>query len=140
MSAHTNPIKSVLIVDDHPLMRNAMVQAINLDDRFVIAGESADGFSAIAAARTLKPDVIIMDINLPIMNGVDAIRNIIAENPRARILAITSSVDETIMRAAFQAGATGYLLKESMGDQFLFSLHKVANGEQCLPTKLLSRY
>ncbi|MEI7848309.1 MAG: response regulator transcription factor [Chloroflexota bacterium] len=139
MSAHTNQPKSVLIVDDHPLMRSAMVQALILDEGFVIAGESADGLSAVAAARTLHPDVIIMDINLPIMNGVEAIRNIITENPCARILAITSSVDENIMRAAFQAGALGYLLKEVMGDQFLISLHKVANGEQYLPPRMLSR-
>jgi DNA-binding NarL/FixJ family response regulator len=139
MSANTNQTKSVLIVDDHPLMRSAMVQALILDEGFVIAGESADGLSAVTAARTLNPDVIIMDINLPIMNGVEAIRNIIAENPHARILAITSSIDENIMRAAFQAGALGYLLKEVMGEQFLISLHKVANGEHYLPTKLLSR-
>ena len=129
-------IISILLVEDHPLFRDAVIHALELEHEFVITGTCADGISAVHAARELKPDVIIMDINLPGKNGMDAIREIILENPNARILVITSSVDDETVLNAIQAGAQGYLMKDSTGDQLIRGLREVAHGNRFLPPEI----
>jgi two-component system NarL family response regulator len=129
-------IINILLVEDHPLFRDAVIHALELEHEFVIVGICADGICAVKAARELKPDVIIMDLNLPGKNGMDAIREIILENPNARIMVITSSVDDETVLNAIKAGAQGYLMKDSTGDQLIRGLREVAHGGRFFPPEV----
>jgi NarL family two-component system response regulator LiaR len=123
----------VLIVDDHPMFREAMRTAISLQDDFIVIGQIEDGERAISAAHELRPDVIVMDLNLPVKSGVQAIGEILKADPSARIIAITSSVNDELVIAAVQAGALGYVLKDASSDQFIMGLRVVASGKPYLP-------
>ncbi len=118
------------------MFREALCTAILAENGLEIIGQASDGGTAVKAARSLQPDLIIMDINLPIKNGVDATREIIANDPNARILVLTSSADSETVLAAVQAGAMGYILKEATRPQFMAGLMAVAQGNQFLPAEI----
>lgn len=122
----------VMIVEDHPMFRESVVEAIEAEDGFEIIAQATDGGSAVTLAKKHNPDVIIMDIHLPVKNGIEAITEIIAENPDAHILTLTSSTDNDKVLAALQAGALGYMLKDSPRAVFLEGLRSVAAGHQYL--------
>lgn len=126
-------LKTVMIVEDHPMFREALANAIKAEGGYSIVALERDGRCAVEQARELNPDVIVMDINLPLMNGIDAMRAILKENENARILSITSSTDEDVMIEAVQAGALGYILKDAARDSFIRALADVAAGLQHLP-------
>lgn len=124
---------SVLIVDDHPMFRDALRVALSLQSDFILSGQAVDGGQAVSSALELRPDVIVMDINLPVKSGIEAISDILRINPDARILAITSSIDNDQVLAAVKAGALGYILKDASSDEFIAGLRMVASGKQYLP-------
>ncbi len=124
---------SVLLVDDHPLFREALRTAIETEADLMVVGEVADGQQAVHEALALAPDVIVMDLYLPVKDGITAIAEILAGNAAARILAITSSTEDKQVVAAVQAGAMGYLLKDASREEFLFGLRQVASGRVHLP-------
>jgi two-component system, NarL family, response regulator LiaR len=126
----------VLIVDDHPLMREALCTAIEDEADLEIAGEASNGVEGVQQARVLKPDVIVMDLYMPLKDGVETITEIRAENPAARILVLTSSSEEGKLMAAVQAGALGYLLKDSSRTVLLQGIRDVAQGQAFLPPHL----
>ena len=122
----------VMIVEDHPMFRESVVEAIEAEDGYEIIAQATDGGSAVSLAKKHNPDVIIMDIHLPVKNGIEAITEIIADNPDAHILTLTSSTDNDKVLVALQAGALGYLLKDSPRAIFLEGLRNVAAGHQYL--------
>jgi NarL family two-component system response regulator LiaR len=124
---------SVLIVDDHPLMRQALCLAIETEPDMTIVGEASDGRQAVELALTLKPDVIVMDLYLPHKDGLTATREILAQNPAARVLAVTSSTEDKQVVAALQAGVAGYLLKDATSDTLLEAIRRVAAGQTYIP-------
>jgi len=124
---------SVLIVDDHPLMRQALCLAIETEPDLTVAAEASDGRQAVELALTLKPDVIVMDLYLPHKDGLTATREILAQNPAARVLAITSSTEDKQVVAALQAGVAGYLLKDATSDTLLEAIRRVASGQTYIP-------
>ena len=126
----------VLIVDDHPLMLDALRDAIEIDKNFEIIGEGSDGQEAIELAGTLKPEVILMDLSMPLLNGIEATKQILRENPEIKILAITSSGDDETVIEAIRAGVVGYILKSSKIKQILAGLHEVANGRSFIPEEV----
>ncbi|CAG0946528.1 partial Response regulator protein VraR, partial [Anaerolineae bacterium] len=128
----SNPIR-VLIVDDHPLMRQAIRTAIIVEPDLQIAGEASNGQEAIERARALQPDVTIMDLLMPGKDGLQAITEIRAENPDARIIVLTSLSEEEPVVAAINAGAQGYLLKDVQRDDLLRAIREVAQGNTFLP-------
>jgi NarL family two-component system response regulator LiaR len=132
------PIR-IMIVDDHPMMREALRAAIEVEPDMQVAGEAANGQQAVFDALTLRPDVIVMDLYLPVKDGVEAISEIVSQWPSARILAITSSNDDAKVVAAVEAGAIGYLLKDVSREQFLFGVREVARGETVLPPDVATR-
>lgn len=123
----------VLIVDDHPLMLDALRDAIEIDNNFEIVGEAGDGQEATDLAKTLKPEVILMDLSMPMLNGIEATKQILRENPEIKILAITSSGDDETVIEAIRAGVVGYILKSSKIKQILTGLQEVANGRSFIP-------
>ncbi len=122
----------VLVVDDHPLMREALRMAIEDEPDMQIVGEAANGVEAVQQALALHPDVTVMDLFLPKKSGLEAIAEIGAANPHARILVLTSSVDENMVHAAIQAGVLGYLLKDTKRVELLRAIREVGQDNAYL--------
>jgi DNA-binding NarL/FixJ family response regulator len=123
----------ILVVDDHPMMREAMLTALNEEADMLVIGEATNGIEAIKFAAENKPDVILMDLLMPGMDGLDAISGICAANPQARILVITSLEDEDKVLHSIQAGALGYFPKTAPRAFLLEAIRKVADGIPYLP-------
>ncbi len=124
---------TVLIADDHPLMRNALVAMIEDDDRLQVVGTAADGIQAAAQAQALKPDVTLLDLQMPGKNGIEVIAEVRAADPDAAFLVFTSSTDDAMVLAAIHAGALGYLVKDAQPPEVLAAIHQVGRGNSYLP-------
>jgi len=123
------PLK-VLIVDDHYIVRSGLTAALELDDGIVVAGEVDRGDTAVAAYRKVRPDVVLMDLQLPGLGGVAATRDLIEHDPASRILIYSTFARDNEIQAALGAGALGYLQKTASRDELLTALRQVAKGEQ----------
>jgi DNA-binding NarL/FixJ family response regulator len=118
----------VMIVDDHPVWRHGIRADLERSGVAVVA-ETADGGDAIELARTTTPDVILMDLHLPTVSGVDAIKAIVADSPDARILVLSATGEETEVLEAVKVGATGYLLKSATEEEITDAVRRVQRGE-----------
>lgn len=133
-----SPIR-VLIADDHFVVRMGLSTLINTQDDMTVVAEAANGKQAAEMFRAHKPDVTLMDLRMPEMNGVEAIVAIRAEEPEARIIVLTTyDGDEDIFRA-FQAGARAYLLKDMHHDDLLGALRSVHQGQRFIPPAIANR-
>ena len=119
----------VLIADDHPLFREGMRGRLDRVADVVVVGEAASGDEAVEMARSVEPDVILMDIKMPGLNGIEATREIQRANPQIGILVLTMFEDDDSVFAAMRAGAKGYLLKDSGGEGVVHAIRAVASGE-----------
>jgi DNA-binding NarL/FixJ family response regulator len=128
----------VLVVDDHFVVRKGVCALLSGAEGIVVAGEAADGEQAIAEARRLRPRVILMDLKLPGLGGVAAIRTILAELPETAVVAFTGSDDDEVL-AAVEEGALGYLAKTSPRGDFVDAIRRVAQGDAWLPLRLTHR-
>jgi len=126
----------ILVVDDHPMMREAMLTALNEEADMQVVGECVNGIEAIKFCEEHDPDVILMDLLMPGMNGLEAIIEIRKIDPQARILVVTSLEDEEKVLAAIQAGALGYFPKTAPRAFLLEAIRKVADGIPYLPSGL----
>ena len=126
----------ILIADDHYVVRQGLAALLSPRNGMEVVGEAANGREAVAMARTLQPDVILMDMIMPEMNGPEAIALIKRENPKARILVLTSFGESKQISAAIQAGALGYLLKDSSPDDLMHAIRSVHRGNLVLPQDL----
>ena len=118
----------VLLVDDHSLVRLGLAALLGYQKDLVVAGEAEDGTEAVRLARTLKPDVIVMDLMMPGMDGVEATRQIRAETPDARILILTTFGTSADVARAIAAGAAGAIMKDVSNDELLAAIRAVAGG------------
>jgi DNA-binding NarL/FixJ family response regulator len=123
----------VLVVDDHPLMRDALASALQGEPDLVVAGLASNGQQALQSYLALRPDVVIMDLMMPVRDGVSATADIMAHDAEARILVLTSAVGDERVVQALAAGAQGYLLKDAEREQILDGVRRVASGELFLP-------
>lgn len=123
----SSPLR-ILIVEDDPLMRLGLKQFLETDARFAIAGEVADGYSAIDAVGNLTPDLVIMDIGLPQLDGIEATRQIKVKFPTMRILILTSHEEETETIAALSCGADAYCIKGTSLQQLSIAIAAVQDG------------
>jgi DNA-binding NarL/FixJ family response regulator len=119
----------VLLVDDHAVVRSGLRQFFDLLDDIEVVGEAADGSQAVAAAQSLRPDVVLMDMLMPVMDGVAATREIKAALPETEVIAVTSFIEEEKVTAALEAGATGYLLKDAEADEVANAVRSAHAGE-----------
>ena len=126
----------VLIADDHFVVRQGLAALFSPRDGMEVVGEAATGREAVDLARALQPDVVLMDMIMPELNGPEAIALIKQENPKARILVLTSFGESKQVSAAVQAGALGYLLKDSSPDDLLHAIRSVHRGNLVLPQDL----
>lgn len=122
----------ILIADDHAIVREGLRTLIASEPGMEVAGEAADGLQAVSLARSLQPDVILMDLMMPRKNGLEAIEEIKQENPEVCILVLTSFAEEDKVFPAIRAGALGYLLKDSSPQQLLQAIYDVHRGESSL--------
>jgi DNA-binding NarL/FixJ family response regulator len=119
----------VLIADDHPLFRDGMRGLLGSLADMEVVGEASSGEQAIELARELQPDVILMDIKMPGINGIEATREILHASPRIGVLVVTMFEDDDSVFAAMRTGARGYLLKDSSGQEVGHAIRAVASGE-----------
>ena len=122
------PIR-VLIADDHPLFRGGLRALLESIADTEVVGEAATGEEAVEIAMALAPDVVVMDINMPGLNGIDATRRIVDESDQVKVLVMTMHDDDEAVFAAIRAGARGYQLKGAAQDETLRAIRSVANGE-----------
>jgi class 3 adenylate cyclase len=127
----TAPIK-VLIADDHAVVRNGLKMLLELEDDIVVAGEAADGREAVDEAKRLCPDVVLMDLTMPEVGGIEATKLLQDACPSAKVLVLTSIVEDSQILAAVRAGAAGYLLKEASPEEVSESVRAVHRGEPLL--------
>ncbi|HRW10023.1 MAG TPA: response regulator transcription factor [Caldilineaceae bacterium] len=126
----------ILIVDDHFVVRQGLSTLLVARNGMEVIGEAATGKEAIPLARSLQPDVIIMDLKMPEVDGPQAISSIRTENPHAKVLVLTSFGDQQSVSSALQAGALGYLLKDSPPDDLFHAIRSVHRGNLVLPNQL----
>jgi DNA-binding NarL/FixJ family response regulator len=125
----------VLIVDDHAVVRTGLAQLLRTTNDLELAGEAADGDAAVRLAAGLRPDVVLMDLSMPGLDGVAATARILADNPNAHVLVLTSFSDQTRILDALQAGAEGYLLKHAEPETILSGIREVVAGGSPLDPK-----
>lgn len=126
----------ILIADDHPIVRQGLQTLLVPRNGMKVVGEAADGDEAIAKARDLRPDVILMDVVMPHTSGLEAVARILQDNPQARILLLTSFGSEQLVGQALRAGAMGFLAKESQPDDLLSAIRSAHRGQVTVPHNL----
>jgi DNA-binding NarL/FixJ family response regulator len=129
----------VLIVDDHAVVRQGLRTFLDLEPSLEVVGEAANGVEAVRAARRLKPDVILMDLLMPEMDGITAIQLIRQEFPEIEIIALTSVLEDASVMGAVRAGAIGYLLKDTQADELMRAIKAAAAGQVQLSPKAAAR-
>jgi DNA-binding NarL/FixJ family response regulator len=118
----------VLVVDDHNLVRAGLITLLEAAADIQVAGEAADGQQALEVAAATAPDVVLMDLSMPVMDGVAATRRLLADRPDARVVALTSFSDRQRVTDVLAAGATGYVLKDSRPEDLLAAVRAAASG------------
>jgi DNA-binding NarL/FixJ family response regulator len=127
--ALTGPLVRILVVDDHSVVRDGLAVLLDRNDDMRIVGSAGSGEEAILAAHRLRPDVIIMDLVLPALSGIDATRQIVSELPGTRIIALSACHTSEHVYRALRAGACGYVLKKSAGSELVSAIKAVTAGE-----------
>ena len=134
-----SPVTRVLLADDQPLVREGFRRVLARAEGLEIVAEAADGAQAVAAAARFGPDVVVMDIRMPIMDGLTATERILAADDRVRVLVLTTfDLDEYVFRA-LRAGASGFLLKDTPLDDLVLAIRLVAGGEALLAPSVTRR-
>lgn len=129
MSASTTPTISVLLADDHAVVRNGFRHILAAQWDLEVIGEASNGREALDMAEQSKPDVVVMDVTMPELNGIEATRRITRSLPKTRILALSMHKDSAYVREILRAGAKGYMLKDSSPEDFLAAVRAVAKGQ-----------
>ncbi|MCF0092442.1 response regulator transcription factor [Micromonospora sp. MH99] len=134
----TAPIR-LLIVDDHPVVRDGLRGMFTGDPGFEVVGEAADGSEALTLVATVRPDVVLMDLRMPGMDGVTAIGTLARSGSTARVLVLTTYDTEADVLPAIEAGATGYLLKDTPREELVRAVRAAARGESVLAPSVAGR-
>lgn len=136
---HSNDMYRVVIAEDHTLFRQGLKALLSLEPEFEVVGEAADGFQAIQSAKELKPDIILLDISMPRVDGMAAIREIKSVCPEAKILILTVHKTEEHVLETLKSGASGYVLKDASHEEFLLAMRSVLQGKRYLSPDISAR-
>ena len=134
-SAGAKPIR-VLIADDHPAVRAGLAAVIDTESDMLVAGQAETGEQAVALYREQRPDVVLMDLRMPVLGGVEATKRITAEFPEARVLALTTYQGDGDIAGAIDAGARGYLLKHMLMTEVIAAIRAVRVGDWVIPPSI----
>jgi Response regulator containing a CheY-like receiver domain and an HTH DNA-binding domain len=129
----------VLVADDHFIVRIGLLSVVNTEPDMHVVGEAADGSQAVELFLKINPDVVLMDLRMPVKDGIEATKEIRGRQPDARILMLTTFDGDTDIHRAIQAGAQGYVLKSSTGDKLIPAVRAVAAGEKWIPKEVANR-
>jgi DNA-binding NarL/FixJ family response regulator len=129
----------VLLVDDDELMRAGLQSVLSSDDTIEVVGEAGDGTAAAEAVRQLAPDLVLMDVRMPNMDGISATRDVLATNPDVKIVILTTFEDDEYIFGALNAGASGFLLKRTSPEELIGAIHTVAAGDSLLSPSVTRR-
>ena len=129
----------VLVADDHFIVRIGLLSVVNTEPDMHVVGEAADGSQAVELFLKINPDVVLMDLRMPVKDGIEATKEIRGRQPDARILMLTTFDGDTDIHRAIQAGAQGYVLKSSTGDKLIPAVRAVAAGEKWIPKEVATR-
>lgn len=129
----------ILVVDDHSVVRQGLKMFLGLDPELEVVGEAVDGAEGIKQAKLLKPDVVLMDLLMPVMDGITAIGILRRELPDTEVIALTSVLEDSSVIGAVRAGAIGYLLKDTESDELCRAIKAAANGQVQLSPKAAAR-
>ncbi|MFC5848642.1 MULTISPECIES: response regulator [Deinococcus] len=128
-SAAAVPTVRVLLVDDHAVVRQGLRLFLGLDEHIEVVGEASNGEEALAEAGRLHPDVVVMDLMMPVMDGIAATRQLRRAHPDTEVIALTSTLEEHKVNGAIEAGAISYMLKDASSDTLADAIHAAARGE-----------
>ena len=126
----------VLVADDHPVVRHGLCTMLEIEDDIVVVGRASDGEEAVAQARETHPDIILMDVQMPNVDGIEAMRRIRADDPDARVIVLTTYRDEDYIFPSLRAGAKGYLLKDASREELAAAIRAVHRGESLLDPQI----
>ena len=124
------------MADDHEIMREGICALLRKHPEMEVIGQAADGRSAVDMVKQLQPDVVVMDIGMPNLNGIEATQQMVAENPHIKVMALSTHSDGSVVAKMIKAGATGYMLKESAFSELLDGLRTMAEGKTYLCSKI----
>jgi len=126
----------ILIADDHALLRRSLIRALRASNGLEIVGEAGDGCAAVHLARSLKPDIVIMDVAMPQLNGIDATRQILHDDPDIHVIGLSVHASKAYACGMFDAGALAYVLKDSDVQELLDAVEAVSHGETYLSPEM----
>lgn len=129
----------ILVADDHFVVRMGLLALVNTEPDMEVIGEASDGHQAVEMFDKLKPDLTLMDLRMPVKDGVAATTEICSKHPQARVLMLTTYDGDTDIHRAIQAGARGYVLKNSTGEDLIPALRAVAAGQKWIPKEISTR-
>ena len=129
----------VLIADDHFVVRMGLIAVVDTEPDMMVVGEASDGNQAVEMFQRLNPNLVLMDLRMPVKDGISATKEIRSKQPNARILMLTTYDGDTEIHRAIEAGAQGYVLKETTGDKLIPALRAVAAGGKWIPREIASR-
>lgn len=126
----------ILLADDHQIMREGLVALLEREPGLKVVGQAADGRTAVRLARDLQPDVVVMDVSMPDLNGIDATRQILAENRKVKVIALSMHGHRHFVKGMLQAGASAYLLKHSASQELIKAIQLVMTGRVYLSPEI----
>lgn len=139
MTGPTNSPITILTADDHPLIRDGLAAVLHAESGLQVVAEAANGEEAIEAYARLRPDIVLMDLRMPVMDGLAATRAILSDDPDARIIVLTTYDGDEDVHRALSAGARGYLLKDMMRTELIGVIRAVHRGQRGIPAPVAAR-
>jgi len=134
----TTPVR-VLLVDDDDLMRAGLRAVLSIDEAIQVVGEAGDGHAAVSRTRELLPDVVLMDVRMPDLDGISATREVLVGSPEVRVVILTTFEQDDYIFGALSAGASGFLLKRTRPEELIAAIHAVAAGDSLLSPSVTRR-